>query len=301
MRAARDGAVQDRGGGGNCSAAVVSRLFQSVGERRLSCRLNSGFPSCAAAPPPCRPPSRARPPAKPAPPVAAPPKPAASRRIRCPEDYTFQPNKRRLNRVLAVRPRFNLLPSLPSLLPSPPNQMPDDFSGRFRKTACGSTAPLRTAPAVDSAGHVIVHVQGRLVAIGGAEWTAVQFFGNMSPAADVPGPVVLGADDSIRLHCRDGCLHGVSSRRQAALAAGDGRPAVGLCRPGRRSRGQHLHQRIRRRTDPCRCRTAASNVGPLLPLCARSSTRPASSGRRALHRLGRRFHVGHPTRRPSGA
>lgn len=55
-----------------------------------------------------------------------------------------------------------------------------------------------------------MHVRGRLLAIEERE-NRPQIVWEYSTGSRAPGPVVLAPDDSIRLHCSDGCLHGVSA------------------------------------------------------------------------------------------
>jgi outer membrane protein assembly factor BamB len=69
---------------------------------------------------------------------------------------------------------------------------------------------MRNAPAVDSAGHVILQVGERLLALEQRE-DRPKVLWEYVIGSRAPGPVVLLPDDSIRLHCCDGCLHGISS------------------------------------------------------------------------------------------
>lgn len=65
---------------------------------------------------------------------------------------------------------------------------------------------MRNAPAVDSLGRMILYTQGRLVALveeGGKAKVVWEY----ATGAHVPGRIVVGADDTIRLHTGDGFLH----------------------------------------------------------------------------------------------
>lgn len=66
--------------------------------------------------------------------------------------------------------------------------------------------PIRNAPAVDSSGRVFLHFQDRLVALvedGGKPRLLWEYV----TGTRAPGPVVLGPQDTLRLHCCDGYLH----------------------------------------------------------------------------------------------
>jgi outer membrane protein assembly factor BamB len=66
--------------------------------------------------------------------------------------------------------------------------------------------PLRNAPAVDSSGRIFLHFQDRLVGLieeqGKPKLLWEYVTGNRAP-----GPVVIGPQDTLRLHCSDGYLH----------------------------------------------------------------------------------------------
>jgi outer membrane protein assembly factor BamB len=69
---------------------------------------------------------------------------------------------------------------------------------------------LRTAPAVDAAGTIFVHVQGRLVALV-EEQLKPRVVWEYVTGSHVPGPIVIAPDGTIRLHCSDGFLHCLTS------------------------------------------------------------------------------------------
>jgi outer membrane protein assembly factor BamB len=72
------------------------------------------------------------------------------------------------------------------------------------------STPIRNAPAVDAAGRIFLHIQGRLLAMEEHDGRP-QVVWEYVTGSRAPGPAVLTPDDTIRLHCGDGCLHGVSS------------------------------------------------------------------------------------------
>jgi outer membrane protein assembly factor BamB len=65
---------------------------------------------------------------------------------------------------------------------------------------------LRTAPAVDAAGTIYLHVGGRLVALV-EEAGRPRVVWEYVTGSHVPGPIVTAPDGTVRLHCSDGLLH----------------------------------------------------------------------------------------------
>ena len=84
-----------------------------------------------------------------------------------------------------------------------------------------------------------------------------------------PGPVVVGPQDTLRLHCCDGYLHclDAATGKQIWSPAQVGEP-LGYAVPGRRPGGQHLDQFRRRRPGARRSHGPHPEVRPLLPLAA---------------------------------
>jgi len=66
--------------------------------------------------------------------------------------------------------------------------------------------PIRTAPAVDAGGRVFLQYRDRLVALV-EEDGKPKLLWEYVVGSRAPGPVVLGPQDTIRLHCCDGFLH----------------------------------------------------------------------------------------------
>jgi outer membrane protein assembly factor BamB len=66
--------------------------------------------------------------------------------------------------------------------------------------------PLRNAPAVDASGRVFLQYQDRLVALV-EEDKKPKLLWEYVIGSRAPGPVVLGPQDTLRLHCCDGYLH----------------------------------------------------------------------------------------------
>ena len=85
--------------------------------------------------------------------------------------------------------------------------------------------PLRNAPAVDAAGRVFLQYQDRLVALV-EEDKKPKAIWEYVIGSRRPGPVVLGPQDTIRLHCCDGFLHclDAASGKQVWSPASVGEP-----------------------------------------------------------------------------
>ncbi len=66
--------------------------------------------------------------------------------------------------------------------------------------------PLRNAPAVDAGGRVFLQIRDRLVALI-EEDKKPKVLWQYAIGTRAPGPVVLGPQDTLRLHCCDGYLH----------------------------------------------------------------------------------------------
>ena len=66
--------------------------------------------------------------------------------------------------------------------------------------------PLRNAPAVDSGGRIFLQYRDRLVALT-EEDKKPKLLWEYVIGTRAPGPVVLGPQDTLRLHCCDGFLH----------------------------------------------------------------------------------------------
>jgi len=85
--------------------------------------------------------------------------------------------------------------------------------------------PLRNAPAVDASGRVFLQYQDRLVALV-EEDKKPKLLWEYVIGSRAPGPVVLGPQDTLRLHCCDGYLHGLdaSTGKQLWSPASVGEP-----------------------------------------------------------------------------
>jgi outer membrane protein assembly factor BamB len=69
--------------------------------------------------------------------------------------------------------------------------------------------PLLGAPAVDSAGRIYLHLQGRLVALEERDGHPRVCWDYVTDS-HAPGPLGAAPDGTLRLHCSDGCLHCIS-------------------------------------------------------------------------------------------
>ena len=85
--------------------------------------------------------------------------------------------------------------------------------------------PLRNAPAVDAGGRVFLQYQDRLVALV-EEDKKPKLLWEYVIGSRAPGPVVLGPQDTLRLHCCDGFLHclDAATGKQIWSPAGVGEP-----------------------------------------------------------------------------
>lgn len=110
--------------------------------------------------------------------------------------------------------------------PRPKPLRPPQFAWAYPEEAppAGESKPLTNAPAVDPAGRVFLHVQGRLVALREQD-ARPEICWEYVTSSHAPGPTSVAPDGSIRLHCSDGLLHCVSSEgKQVWTPAGVGEP-----------------------------------------------------------------------------
>jgi len=70
--------------------------------------------------------------------------------------------------------------------------------------------PIQSAPAVGPEGRVFLHLSGRLIALQEKDGRAEVLWEYVT-GSRTPGPVVIGPDEALRLHCTDGSLHCVSA------------------------------------------------------------------------------------------
>ena len=195
-------------------------------------------------------------------------------------------------------PESPLLPLSPSPPLSPlsplPRNGPSSSFGRFPRAVRPVTeAPMRNAPAVDSAGHGHPARWPTAGGVGGARRPAERALGvyRRQPGA---GP---GGSAARRQHSA-ALLRRLPPRRQllrrTAMAARAGGPAAGLRRPGRSTAEGNTYisasegglLRVSPRGPPATGRTLLP-----FPPDVQFDRRPAR--RRALHRVGGRLRVGH--------
>lgn len=106
-------------------------------------------------------------------------------------------------------------------------------------TADAQTTPMCCAPAMDAAHRVFLHARGRLVAL--EERNRQQnVLWEYATGSHAPGPVVLGNDGNLRVHCGDGNLHCVTLEgKQAWPSVSVGQP-LGYAAPLVDERGNTL-------------------------------------------------------------
>lgn len=90
--------------------------------------------------------------------------------------------------------------------------------------------PLLHAPAVDAEGRVFLHMAGRLTAIDEKDGKAEVAWEYVT-GSHVPGPVVIGPDGGLRLHCSDGYLHCVSNDGKQVFSPVDVGQPLGYAAP----------------------------------------------------------------------
>ncbi len=113
---------------------------------------------------------------------------------------------------------------------------PEQFAWAFPQRPQANVAPLRSPPAVGETGRVFLHTQGRLVALVEDEGQPRVYWEYVT-GSHAPGPLVLAPDGTLRLHCRDGALHGLSAEgKQIWMPANVGQP-LGYAAPVVDSRG----------------------------------------------------------------
>jgi len=116
---------------------------------------------------------------------------------------------------------------LPKAEPTPTPQIkrPEQFAWAYpERTPRGEAKPLQTAPAVDADGRVLLHAQGRLVALVEEDGQPKVVWEYLT-GVHAPGPVVIAPDGTVRLHCSDGALHCLnSSGRQVFTPVEIGEP-----------------------------------------------------------------------------
>lgn len=76
---------------------------------------------------------------------------------------------------------------------------------------------MRTAPAVDAAGHILLATQGRLVALV-EEHGAAKVIWDYAIGCHVPGRITVADDGTIRAHAADGLLHCVDPHGKPVFA-----------------------------------------------------------------------------------
>jgi outer membrane protein assembly factor BamB len=104
---------------------------------------------------------------------------------------------------------------------------PEQFVWAFPDVppADGNATPLRNAPAVDNEGRIFIHMNQRL--FGMVEDNGQpKILWEYVTGSRAPGNVVLGPDDTLRVHCCDGYLHCVAtaSGKQTWAPASVGEP-----------------------------------------------------------------------------
>ena len=166
-------------------------------------------PASAAKRPPAAPPRETPPPKAPRPaqpqkpPAAGPAAPAGPRKA--PGAPPAEPGKRRP--APAKSPRYSGHPECAApRRPRPPR--PEQFLWAFPEQPVpeDQAVPLRLHPAVDEAGRIFLHLRGRLFAIEESEGKP-KILWEYVTGKHVPGPVVLGPNQSVLLHATDGYLH----------------------------------------------------------------------------------------------
>ena len=90
--------------------------------------------------------------------------------------------------------------------------------------------PLGSAPAVDSAGRIYLHSQGRLFALE-EEAGQPEVRWEYVTGSHVPGPVVVSPDGTLRLHCNDGTLHCLSFEGKQIYAPANVGEPLGYAAP----------------------------------------------------------------------
>jgi outer membrane protein assembly factor BamB len=158
-------------------------------------------------------------PKRPTQPKARPSKPIESK----PAAPTATPRTR--SPVAEKRKAAEPPPPKPKSKPKPKPVRPPQFAWAYpEEPPEADLKPLANAPAVDPEGRIVLHVQGRLVALREKEghpeicWEYVT-------GSHAPGPTTVAPDGNIRLHCSDGLLHCVSFEgKQVWTPAGVGEP-----------------------------------------------------------------------------
>ena len=162
-------------------------------------------------------PASASPPAAPPLPPSPPPAPASP----VPVIQTAPPEHRRpekssqpVSPARSVRPVIASPPSTPKPEKPPASPVvprPRGFVWSFPEHALPEekASPLCNAPAVDANGRIYLHIHDRLVALEERNGCPVVLWEYVT-GGRAPGPVVLGQDGNLRLHCSDGCLHCVN-------------------------------------------------------------------------------------------
>lgn len=69
--------------------------------------------------------------------------------------------------------------------------------------------PLQSAATVDAAGRIYVHLAGRIYALEEKE-SKPEVVWEYVTGSHAPGPVIIGPDEALRVHCADGTLHCLS-------------------------------------------------------------------------------------------
>lgn len=93
--------------------------------------------------------------------------------------------------------------------PRPKPVRPEQFAWTYPEEPPAEDAvALRAPPAVGTAGHIFLHFQDRLFAIRQSDGKPVVDWEYVT-GARVPGPIMIAADGSLRIHARDGYLHAI--------------------------------------------------------------------------------------------
>ena len=172
-----------------CSARGQAALV-SAGEAALG---RAGRPS----PPPAAPPAAAGP-------RKAAPSPPAEQGKRRPASAPPQAGQRGGGPAAAPPSKRAPVRRAPRVRPPRPEQFLWAFPDQPAPE--DSATPLRTAPAVDRAGRIFVHTRGRLFGLREVDDKPTILWEYVT-GKHVPGPLVIGPDDSVFLHATDGYLH----------------------------------------------------------------------------------------------
>ena len=183
----------------------INRRKPIRNRRRRRCPRNvQPRPPSPGSPPPLVPSRRSRKRNPPRAPERRPAPPAEPRGASEPSGTTSRPSSP-TPKPTASQPSAPARPQ-PATRPKPVR--PERFAWAFPEEPPPEeqATPLRNAPAVDAAGRIFMYANDRLYGLAVDDgkpkivWEYVT--GNR-----IPGPIIVGPDGSIRMHCGDSCLH----------------------------------------------------------------------------------------------